>query len=174
MRELGDFCPTSPSLAPTGQKFFLLRRQRVDTHTDGVEFHCGYFVVYFRGEEVYLVLHRGVFVREVIGAEGLDREGEVHDLEGVPVPRRQVDDLATPDKVQSTAVRGGELLDVTADLACSRGHCRKAVHVYLHAHPACVGQDRTVPHPLEVRGRKHVAAPRRRDEDLPDLRGVQC
>src|SRR5215212_5625834 len=160
-----------PSLAPAGQEFLLLRRQSVDAHTNGFELHCGHLVVYLPGEQVYDVIHRGVFVREVVGAEGLDREGEVHDLDGVPVTRCQVDDHATPDEVQSTAAGGGELLDVTADLARRGG--RKGVHIYLHVHPAGVGQDRTVPHPLEVRGRKHVAASCRRDKDLPDLSGVQ-
>src|SRR5215211_5602788 len=123
MRELRENRATRPSLAPADQKFLLLARQRVDAHTDGVELHCGHLVVYLRREEVYFVLHRGVLVREAVGAEGLDREGEVHDLDGVPVARCQVDDHAAPDEVQSTAVGGGELLDVTANLARARRGC---------------------------------------------------
>src|SRR5918992_4766215 len=134
---------------------------------------CGYLVVYLPGEEMYFVLHRGLLVRQVVGAEGLDRESEVHDLDGVTVARRQVDDHAASDEVQSTAVGGGELLNVTANLARPRPRGREAVHVYLYVHPAGVGQDCPVPHPLEVRGRKHVAAPCRRDKDFPDLSGVQ-
>src|SRR5215216_4408766 len=144
-----DSRATRPSLAPAGQELLLLWRQCVDAHADGVELRCGYFVVYVFGEEVNPVLHRGVFVREAMGAEGLDREGEVHDLDGVPVTRRQVDDHAAPDEVQSTAVGDDELLDVTANLARARRRSSKAVHVYLHVHPAGVGQDRTVPHSLE-------------------------
>src|SRR5215213_3292012 len=173
MRELRENRATRPSLAPAGQELLLLWRQCVDAHADGVELRCGYFVVYVFREEVYPVLHRGVFVREAVGAEGLDREGEVHDLDRVPVTRSQVDDHAASDEVQSTTVGGGELFDVTANLARARRRGPKAVHVYLHVYPAGVGQDRTVAHPLEVRGRKHVAAPRRRDKDLPDLSGVQ-
>src|SRR5215218_2116504 len=173
MRELGDPRPTRPSLTPAGQKLLLLARQCVDTHADGVELHRGHLVVYLLGEEVYFVLHGGVLVREAVGAESLDREGEVHDLDGVPVTRRQIDDHAAPDEVQSAAVGGGELFDVMADLARAGRQGRKAVHVYLDVHPAGVGQNRTVPHPLEVRRRQYVAASCRRDEDLPDLRGVQ-
>src|SRR5215203_4025728 len=120
MRELRDPRATRSSLAPAGQEFLLFRRQRVDAHADGVELRCGHLVVYLFGEEVYFVLHRGVLVREAVGTEGLDREGEVHDLDGVPVARRQVDDHAAPEEVQPAAVRGGELLDVTADLARPR------------------------------------------------------
>src|SRR5215210_9482786 len=117
MRELREDRATRSSLAPAGEEFFLLRRQRVDAHADGVELRCGHLVVYIFGEEVYFVLQRVVLVREAVGAEGLDREGEVHDLDGVPVARRQVDDHAAPDEVQSPAVSSGELLDVTANLA---------------------------------------------------------
>src|ERR687890_773092 len=157
MRELLKLASaTRPSLAPAGQEPLLLLRQRVDAHADGVELRCGHFVVYLLREEVYFVLHRGVLVREAVGAEGLDREGEVHDLDGVPVTRRQVDDHAAPDEVQSTDVGCGELLDVTATLAGARRGSRKAFDGYLRGAPAGVGQDRTVPHPLEVRCRKHV------------------
>src|SRR5215211_5750612 len=126
MRELGDPRPTRPSLAPAGQELLLRWRQCVDAHADGVELRCGYFVVYVFGEEVYPVLHRGVFVREAVGAEGLDREGEVHDLDRVPVARREVDDHAASDEVQSPAVGGGELFDVTANLARPRRRVPKA------------------------------------------------
>src|SRR5215218_5480658 len=118
MRKLRDPRATRSSLAPAGKELLLLRRQCVDAHADGVELHCGHLVVYLLGEEVYFVLHRGVLVREAVGAEGLDREGEVHDLDGVPVARRQIDDHSPPDEVQPTTVSGGELLDVTANLAC--------------------------------------------------------
>src|SRR5919112_6086796 len=132
MRDLLAERANRPSLAPTGQKLLLLVRQRVDAHADGVEFDCGHLVVYLIGEEVYFVMHGRVLVRKAVCAQGLDCESEVHYLDGVPVARRQVDDHATPDEVQSTAVGGGELLDVTADLARARGGSRKAIHVYLH------------------------------------------
>src|SRR5215218_6856203 len=126
MRKLRDPRATRSSLAPAGKELLLLRRQRVDAHADGVELRRGHLVVYLPGEEVYPVLHRGVLVREAVGAEGLDREGEVHDLDRMTVARRQVDDHAAPDEVQPTAVDGGELLHVAANLACARRRGRKA------------------------------------------------
>src|SRR5919112_2568808 len=87
---------TRSSLAPAGEEFFLLWCQSIDAHADGVELGCGHLIVYVFGEEVYFVLHRGVLVREAVGAEGLDREGEVHDLDRMSITRRQVDDNAAP------------------------------------------------------------------------------
>ena len=85
----------------------------------------------------------------------------------MPVARREVDDHPAPDEVQPPAVAHGELLDVAAYLAGAGSCGREAVHVYLDVYPARVRQDRAVGHPLEVRGRQHVRAPRGRDEDLP-------
>src|SRR5919205_1826337 len=112
-----------------------------------------------------------MLVGQTVGAEGLDSEGEVHDLDGVSVTGREVDDHAAPDEVDSPAVSQGKLLDVGAYLA--RGGCAglETFHVDLHVHPAGVGQDRTVAHPLEVLGGKDVGAARGRDEDLSYLCG---
>src|ERR687889_2053473 len=159
--------------APAGQELLLLRRQGVDAHAYRIELHAGHLVVYSFGKQVHPVLHRGVLSRQAVGAEGLYREGEVHDLDRVSIPCREVDDHAASDEVDSPVPGDRELLDVAAYLADARRRGSKSFHVYLHVHPAGVGQDRTVPHPLEVRGGQHVAAPCRRDKDLPDLSGVQ-
>ena len=59
---------------------------------------------------MYFVLHRGVLVREVVGAEGLDREREVHDLDGVPVARRQVDDHPAPEALPAARTLFAEIV----------------------------------------------------------------
>src|SRR5215211_5190874 len=161
------------SVSPAKHELLLLRRQGVYPHAYGVELGAGNLVVYLSGEQVHPRGHPFVVVREVVGAEGLNRKGEVHDLYGMPIAGGEVHDQAVSNQVQPPAVAQSELLDVAAHHANIRGHRPQSCCIYLHVHPAGVSQDSPVSHPLEVRSIEHSPATSGRYEDLTQLRRLQ-
>ncbi len=113
--------------------------------------------------------------REVLGGQGLQREGDVHDRGGMALGGGQVDHAAAGQEVEAPG-RGPYLvlLDQREDLAhASAGQLAQPVTVDLHVKVPGVGQHRAVAHALEVLGAQRVAAAGDGDEDLPVAGGLQ-
>ncbi len=108
-----------------------------------------------------------------MGAERLDGEGEVHDLDRVTVPRRQIDDHAPPDQVDLLPIGEAKLLYVAPHLADAGRYLPQPIHVDLDVHAAGVGEDGAVAHPLEVLGGQDVGAAGGGYEDLGFFARIQ-
>src|SRR5918997_294762 len=87
---------------------------------------------------------------EVVGGEGLDREGEVHDLYRVAVGRGDVDQPAASEHVQAPPVLKLVLGNVAPDLAHRRGLLLERRQVELMIVVAGVGEHGAVLHAREV------------------------
>src|ERR671932_1666359 len=104
--------------------------------------------------------------------QGLDGEGEVHDLNRVAVAGRDVDEPSTSQDAQSSTVRKLVLGHVLAYLARGDRHLPQGRQVELVVVVARVGEENAVFHPLEVCPVEYLEVPRAGEEDVPDLRGL--
>src|SRR5829696_3793901 len=109
----------------------LLFGQRLGLYAQRGELGAGDEVVYFVGDGLDAGAHFVCVVGEMMGGERLHGEGEVHDLDRVPVRRGDVDQPTARQHVQPSAVGKLVLGDVASDFARMRRHLAQGGEVEL-------------------------------------------
>ena len=148
----------------------LFRSEDIDFDAPVLEFSVSYFAVDLGRDVVQhlagLAADGVAVVGQILGAEGLDREGHVHDLGRVSVAGGEVDEAAFRDYIYRAAVREFIAHYVVAGRGFADGIFSQFCDSYFAVEVAGVAEDGAVFHEREVLCRYDVVAACYGDEDV--------
>ena len=110
---------------------------------------------------------------ELLDAQRLERERDVHHGGGMSLGRRQVDDPTAREEVQPASAGELVLLDQRPHLPDLAGQRPELLEIEFDVEVAGVREQRAVLHPLEVLAAQHPARAGDGDEDVAALGGGQ-
>src|SRR5436309_11193984 len=155
----------SRAFAPRVEVRALLLREPIDLDAEAVEFEPSDLQVQVLRDGIHARLQLRRMLGQVAGADGLDREAHVHDLDGVALPGRDIQETALRDQVDPLAVREDVFLD---ELPGPPLRFREALEVGLRdfvVKMARVPEDHLVFQPRKMRRGHDVLASGRGDDE---------
>src|ERR1022692_2813885 len=160
------------SFIPARQVLFLLRTQAVDLDAHRLQLEFRNPLIEVLGNNVNLLLQRGVVLHQVLHRERLVSEAHVHDGRWMAFRCGEVDQAAFAQQVDLAAVSQRELFDKVARGALRRRHLLQRGNVDLDIEVAGVGNDRSVLHGVEVFLAQHALVTGYGAEYVADFGGL--